>query len=118
MSILHKTTGVAASVIAVVGIFSTLASAAHAAAPVGTRSVTVSYGHLDLGRAGAVDAVYRQLAVAAARACGAYEPRNLRERNDWRRCREAAVSEAVARFLEARIAGLNGVKGYDLAARL
>jgi UrcA family protein len=75
----------------------------------------VSYGHLDLGRAGAIDAVYRQLTVAAARACGAYESRNLRARDDWRRCRDAALSEVVAHFVEARIATLPTNDGVEVA---
>ena len=96
------------AVIAVLGALSTFTSAAHAATPSAhARSVAVSYSRVDPSNSGAVDALYRQFAAAAERACGSYEGRNLRERGDWRRCRDAAVNEAIARFVETRIAGLN-----------
>ena len=106
MSNSRKTSGLA--LIAALGTFSTLTPPAEASPSAATaRSVVVSYRHTDLGSAGAVEALYRQFAVAAERACGSYEPRNLREREDWRRCHEGAVNGAIARFIEARIATLD-----------
>ena len=106
MSNFRKTSGLA--VLAALGTFSTLTPAAEAAQPAASaRSVVVSYSHTDLGSAGAIEALYRQFAVAAERACGSYEPRNLRQREDWRRCHEAAVGGAIARFVEARIVTLD-----------
>ena len=106
MSSFRKTSVLA--VIAALGAFSTFTSAAESAtafAP--ARSVAVSYGHFDLSDARSIDALYRQLASAAERACGSYDGRDLRERSDWRRCRDEAVSEAIARLIEMRIAAVN-----------
>jgi UrcA family protein len=93
MSSFRKTSVLA--VIAALGAFSTFTS------------VAVSYGHLDLSDTRAINALYRQLASAAERACGSYDGRDLRERSDWRRCRDEAVSEAISRLVEMRIAALN-----------
>jgi UrcA family protein len=100
MKTLHQT------LIAAAALLSLAPLAAQADAPA-TRSVAVSYAHLDLRDAAAVDTVYRQLATAAERACGAYEARDLRARNAWRVCRETAFSAGVAQFLEARIAAVS-----------
>ena len=106
MSSFRKTSVLA--VIAALGAFSTFTSAAEGATPSApARSVAVSYGHLDLSDTRAINALYRQLASAAERACGSYDGRDLRERSDWRRCRDTAVSEAIARLVEMRIAALN-----------
>lgn len=111
MKTLHTTSGLAVALIAAAGLFSTSASASAAARAdtpsAASRSVAVSYAHVDLGKPSAVDALYRQLARTAERVCGSYEPRNLRERDDWRRCREAAMSEAIAQLVEARISALH-----------
>jgi UrcA family protein len=106
MSSFRKTSVLA--VIAALGAFSTFTSAAEGATPsAAARSVAVSYGHLDLSDTRAINALYRQLASAAERACGSYDGRDLRERSDWRRCRDEAVSEAISRLVEMRIAALN-----------
>jgi len=109
MTTLHKTSGFAVTLAAasLFSIFPSSASGGTAAAIAGTRSVAVSYAHLDLGNAAGAQALYRELAVAAERACGKYDARNLRERSDWRRCRDAAFDEAVARIEDARIAALH-----------
>ena len=102
MRTLHTT------LIAAAAILSLAPLGAQADAPSATPSVTqrvaISYGQLDLGDPAAVDTLYRQLANAAERACGAYDGRNLRERNAWRTCRETAFSAGVAQLAEARIA--------------
>ena len=105
MSSYRKTSVLAA--FAALAALSTFTSTAEAATPANARSVEVSYGHLDLSKAGAVDALYREIATAAKRACGSYDAHNLRERDDWRQCREEAVTGAIARFVETRIAALN-----------
>ena len=94
------------TLIAAAAILSIAPFAAQADAPSATQAVAVSYAQLDLGNAAAVDTLYRQLANAAERACGAYEARNLRERNAWRECRETAFSAGVAQLVEARIAAI------------
>ena len=106
MSSYRKTSVLAA--LAELAAFSAFTSAAEAAAPsADVQSVEVSYGNLDLSKAGAVDALYRQIAAAAKRACGSYDAHNLRQRDDWRQCRDEAASGAIARFVETRIAALN-----------
>jgi UrcA family protein len=97
MKILHNTLIVAA------GLLTIAPMGAQADGPVTTQTVAVSYAQLDLGNSKAVDTLYRQLANAAERACGAYEARNLRERSAWRECRETAFSAGVAKLVEARI---------------
>jgi UrcA family protein len=94
------------TLIAVTSVLSIAPFAAHAAAPATTQTVAVSYAQLDLGEVAARDTLYRQLANAADRACGAYEARNLRERSAWRECRDAAFSLGVAQLVEARIAAV------------
>jgi UrcA family protein len=105
MSSFRKTSFLAA--ITALAALVTFTSAAETATPTNARAVEVSYGQLDLGNAAAVDALYRQIATAAKRACGSYNAHNLRERADWRRCRDEAESGAIARFVETRIAALN-----------
>jgi UrcA family protein len=100
MKTLHKTLIVAA------GLLSIVPMGAQAERASTTHRVAVSYAQLDLGDSKAVDTLYRQLANAAERACGAYEARNLRERNAWRKCRETAFSAGAAKLLEARIAAV------------
>jgi UrcA family protein len=102
MKTLH-TTSLVTTLIAVAAVFSILSPAARAAAPTDARSVTVSYAQIDLADPAAVETLFRQLTVAAERACGAYESRSLRERSEWRECRDAAFKAAVAEFVEARI---------------
>ncbi|HXS81015.1 MAG TPA: UrcA family protein [Gammaproteobacteria bacterium] len=104
MKTLHTSSRLVTTLIVVAGVFSILAPAARAAAPVDARSVAVSYAQLDLADPAAVETLFRQLTVAAERACGAYESRSLRERMGWRECRDAAFKAAVAELVEARIA--------------
>jgi UrcA family protein len=104
MNTLHTTSRLAWTLIAVAGVFSVLSPAAKAAAPADARSIAVSYAQLDLGHAAAVDTLFRQIAVAAERACGPYDSRNLRERMGWRECRDAAFKTAIAELVETRIA--------------
>jgi UrcA family protein len=101
MKTLHQT------LIAAAGLLSIAPFGAHADVPTTTHTVAVSYAQLDLGSSEAIDTLYRQLANAAERACGAYEARNLRERSAWRECRETAFSAGVAKLVEARIAAVN-----------
>ena len=62
-----------------------------------SHSVTVEYGDLELGNRLAVDKLHARINAAARRACGSYEPRDLRLRADWRACYDAAVADAVGR---------------------
>lgn len=73
-----------------------------------TGSVVVRYGHLDFDRDADLRTLYRALRNAASRACGTYDNRDLPGRAAWRRCRDAAVDDAVARIGDERLAGLNG----------
>jgi UrcA family protein len=92
------------TLIVAAGLLSIVPMGAQAEAPSTTHTVTIRYEQPDLGNSKAVDTLYRQLANAAERACGAYEARNLRERNAWRECRETAFSAGIAELIEARIA--------------
>jgi UrcA family protein len=113
MTTLPKTSGFAVTMLAAASLFAIFPASA-AGASAGTRSVAVRYAHLDLGNAAAQQALHRELAVAAERACGAYEARNLRDRSDWRRCRDAAFDEAVARIDDPRIAALHENAGKPI----
>lgn len=62
-----------------------------------TRSVVVRYDDLDVGRPAGVEALYGRLVVAARRACGSYERRNLRAREQWHDCYTSALDDAVDR---------------------
>jgi len=104
MKTLHTTSRLAWTLVAVAGVFSISSPAAKAAAPADARSIAVSYAQLDLADPAAVETLFRQVSVAAERACGAYDSRNLRERRGWRDCRDAAFKAAVAELVEARIA--------------
>ena len=99
MKTLHQT-------LIVAGLLTIAPMGAQADTPFTTHTVAVNYSQLDLGNSQAVDTLYRQLANAAERACGAYEARNLRERNAWRECRKTAFSSGVAKLVEARIAAV------------
>jgi len=70
-----------------------------AAEPVGanTRSISIEYGDLELRNGPAVDRLYARLTAAAERVCGEYDARDLRARNEWRACYDAALAEAIAR---------------------
>ncbi|HUQ51700.1 MAG TPA: UrcA family protein [Gammaproteobacteria bacterium] len=98
MKTLHQT------LLAVTGVLSIASFGARAELPTAARSVEISYAQLDLGTTAARDTLTRQIALAAERACGAYEARSLRERNAWRECRAAAFSAGVAQLAEARVA--------------
>ncbi len=62
--------------------------------PAAPRSSTVD---LELGNGVAIERLYARLAAAAERVCGNYDGRNLRERNAWQACYEAALADAIAR---------------------
>jgi len=109
MKTLHTTSRLAWTLIAVAGVFSVLSPAAQAATPAEARSVGVSYAQLDLSAPAAVETLFRQINVAAERACGAYNSRSLRERAGWRECRDAAFKAAVAELVEARIVAVESV---------
>src|SRR5688572_8119845 len=63
-----------------------------------SRSITIEYGDLELANGLAVEKLYARIASAAERACGDYEPRNLRARADWLACYDAAVADALDRL--------------------
>jgi UrcA family protein len=67
-------------------------------------SVAIQYGDLELDSGLAIERLYARIAAAAERACGDYDGRNLRERNGWRVCYEAALAGAVARVPHAALA--------------
>jgi UrcA family protein len=106
MKTLHTTSRLAWTLIAVAGVFSVLSPAARAEAPADARSIAVSYAQLDLADPAAVETLFRQVSVAAERACGTYDSRSLRDRKGWRECRDAAFKAAVAQLVEVRIAAV------------
>jgi UrcA family protein len=76
-----------------------------AAEPVGNaRSIAIEYGDLELGSGLAIERLYARISAAAERVCGDFDGRNLRERNDWQACYEAALADAVARVPHAALA--------------
>lgn len=93
---------------AFVGLLIAAGNAAGAASDV--RSVAVRYGDLDLGREAGVQALYGRLRAAAASACGRQELRDLRQRQQWRECRDAALARAVSELGNARLATLHREK--------
>jgi UrcA family protein len=105
MSTSRNILNAAAIAIALAGAV-TISTAARAETGTVTHSLAVSYAHLDLGNSAAVETLFKQLAKTAERACGPYERRDLRQRHDWRECRDAAFGAAVARVVETRIATL------------
>ena len=68
------------------------------------RGIAVQYGDLELRNGLAVERLYARLTAAAERVCGYYDARDLRARNDWRVCYEAALAEAVARIPHTALA--------------
>ena len=70
----------------------------------GTRSVAIEYGDHELGSGLAIERLYARISAAAKRVCGEYDGRNLRERNNWQACYEAALADAVARVPHAALA--------------
>lgn len=63
----------------------------------GTRSITISYGDLDLSRPAGIDTLYDRLRIAGERVCA---PRAqggpLAVKQDWKQCFARAVDEAVS----------------------
>ena len=62
-----------------------------------SRSITIEYSDLERGNGLALDKLHTRIAAAAERACGDYDPRDLRARAAWRACYDAAVANAVGR---------------------
>jgi len=61
-----------------------------------TRSMTVSYGDLDLSRQAGVDVLYRRLKTAAGNVCGPKgDGRNLTMQFYWKQCYKAALDNAI-----------------------
>jgi UrcA family protein len=70
------------------------------AAPEGanSRSMTVSYGDLDLSQPAGVNALYTRLRTAAGSVCGPKaDGRNLTMRFYWKQCFNEALDTAVAK---------------------
>ncbi len=100
------TTAALATVMAVA--FATTARAGPPDAATSTRSVVVRYAHRDLHSEAGVRSLYRELQRAARRACAAGTDRQLTARADTRRCRNAALADAVDRLADGRLQALHG----------
>jgi UrcA family protein len=86
------------------------AGAAHAATP--ARSVTVSYGDLNLASAQGTDALYARIVSAAREVCGAGEVdiRNLHALASERTCESSAIAQAVHAVHSPALAALYGTR--------
>jgi UrcA family protein len=71
------------------------------------KSLTVSFGDLDLGNTAGVNTLYARLRSAARRVCGTADLRNLRAVADVKRCRAEALDDAVARIDHPRLTALH-----------
>ncbi len=60
------------------------------------RSVTVSYGDLDLSSPAGANALYRRIQAAAKQVCG-YAGADLTEQSIWKGCYRSAIAEAVSK---------------------
>lgn len=95
-----------------IGVPASGATAASAGAP----AIVVRYGDLDLSREEGLRVLYRRLRQAAAQVCRPEEGRDLTRRRRSRECREAAISDAVARSGNARLSAMHAARGASRAA--
>jgi UrcA family protein len=107
-------TMVSLALVATLGGGST-AAADNAARPGVVRTqVVVDYADLDLGSVAGNKALYARLSQAAERACGPEpEPRELRARSGYRKCREAALAKAVDRIGSPELQALHARQSAD-----
>ena len=119
MKTMQKISGIAGALVITAGMVAGFATNAEAAPPAGsveTRSVAVSYADLDLNRGAGVQALYQRLRVAAKRACGSYDTRDRIGRASVQACREAALTDAVARLGNERVAWFHSAGGRGAKA--
>lgn len=99
-------TSIAISAVAMSSLVAQPASAAEG--PVATTySVSVEYVPAVLNSDEGAQAVYERLRNAAERACGQYEFRDLAARQQWKACYAEALSTAVERLDDERVAALH-----------
>lgn len=70
-------------------------------------AVTVEFSDLDLARGAGVEVLYRRLRAAAKSVCGTNDGRNLNGRQEWRKCYDQALDEAVAKVNNSRLTELH-----------
>jgi UrcA family protein len=108
---MQRITGLAGALVITTGMVAGFATNAEAAPPVGgeTRSVAVRYADLDLNREAGARTLYQRLRNAARDVCGTANPRDLPGRAAVRECRSAALTDAVTRLGNERVAALHRV---------
>ena len=75
------------------------AGPAVAAAPTPVQQKVLTYSHLDLNSMAGIRRLYSRIQKAAATVCGNRRPAGSRiTSQQWRNCRDVAVSDAVARL--------------------
>ena len=84
-----------------------------------SRSITVSYGDLDLAADAGNRALYRRLVSAARSVCGPTPGRDLAQHRDWSDCYTGALDAAVAETGSRPVAALHSERtGRQVAARI
>lgn len=84
-----------------------------------SRSLTVSYGDLDLAADAGNRALYRRLVSAARTVCGPTPGRDLAQHRDWSDCYTSALDTAVADTRSNPVAALHGERtGRQVAPRV
>jgi len=72
-----------------------------------TRTITVTYGDLDLSKTAGIEKLYQRLKVAARNVCGSRDVRDLNAVQDWRRCYRSALAGAVRDVGNTRLSALH-----------
>jgi len=113
MKTMQTTTRFAGALVIATGMMAGFAMDAEAASAtdVETRSVAVRYADLDLNKDAGARTLYQRLRNATREACGTSDPRDLRSRAAVRECRAAALTDAVTRLGNERVAALHRVNG-------
>ena len=75
-----------------------------------SRSVTVSFADLNLRHPAGVETLYQRLETAARQACGIYDTRDIKGVRANRACREKALTDAVARIGNDRLAKVHATR--------
>ncbi len=81
----------------------------------GAPAIVVRYGDLDITGEEGLRVLYRRLRQAAAQVCRPEEGRDLTRRRRSRECREAAISDAVARSGNARLGAMHAARSASRA---
>ena len=81
--------------LAAAGLIFVTAAGAAGPVPVHAPAITVRYSDLDISTAEGADALYRRIAIAAAKVCPNVDPADLERYAKIRQCRQLAIDRAV-----------------------